>query len=539
MRRVARSTSATRQSAQRLGAQLGTRLRTTGTTGSVRPRAGSVRGPSVRWSGMPAELDDRKRFSRRDARLPEERRRLRQGRRHRCWPTASCPPTRADGRRPRRREHVRVHRGRPPGVDRRRARARATRASPAPGWWSPAAWPSATATSSRPRCPRPTRSSGSRARARSSTSCCAARKPTGVRDLLELPRPAPSAPWAYVKVAEGCDRACAFCAIPSFRGKQRSRTPESIEAEARGARRAGRRRDRARRAGPRVVRPRRRRARLARAAAAPPRPARAPHGLARVRLLYLYPSRGASDPLVATMLELPTVVPYFDLSLQHAGAGLLRRMKRWGSGDRFLDDHRRHPRRASPTPRSGRRSSSASPARPRPTTTRCSRSSTTRGSTGPASSRSRARTAPPAATLDGAVADVARARAAARVCRGAGADHAAARATRSSGETIEVLVDGRRRRRRPRRPHPPRGARDRRRRAARRAATVRAPGRARARDGARRRRPRPRREGRLRDGGGRARRRAAPKRFGQSALATPANFVTIAPDRRRDPDARC
>ena len=99
------------------------------------------------------------------------------------------------------------------------------------------------------------------------------RKPAGVRDLLELPRPAPSAPWAYVKVAEGCDRACAFCAIPSFRGKQRSRTPESIEAEVRGARRAGRRRDRARRAGPRLVRPRRGRARFARTVAAPARPA--------------------------------------------------------------------------------------------------------------------------------------------------------------------------------------------------------------------------------------------------------------------------
>src|SRR5437667_891249 len=59
------------------------------------------------------------------------------------------------------------------------------------------------------------------------------RKPEGVRDLLELPRPAPSAPWAYVKVAEGCDRTCAFCAIPSFRGKQRSRAVESVEAEAR------------------------------------------------------------------------------------------------------------------------------------------------------------------------------------------------------------------------------------------------------------------------------------------------------------------
>src|SRR5262249_56290969 len=57
-------------------------------------------------------------------------------------------------------------------------------------------------------------------------------------------------------------------------------------------------------------------------------------GLARVRLLYLYPSE-VRDPLVSTMLELPTVVPYFDLSLQHASAPLLRRMKRWGSGERF------------------------------------------------------------------------------------------------------------------------------------------------------------------------------------------------------------
>jgi ribosomal protein S12 methylthiotransferase len=62
---------------------------------------------------------------------------------------------------------------------------------------------------------------------------------------------------------------------------------------------------------------------------------RAADGLVRVRLLYLYPSE-VRDPLVSTMLELPTVVPYFDLSLQHADARLLRRMKRWGSGDRFL-----------------------------------------------------------------------------------------------------------------------------------------------------------------------------------------------------------
>src|SRR3954463_534530 len=161
------------------------------------------------------------------------------------------------------------------------------------------------------------------------------RKPTGVRDLLELPRPAPSAPWAYVKIAEGCARACAFCAIPSFRGEQRSRTPEAIEAEARGLVEAG--------AAELVL--------VAPDPAGYGRDANEPgalapllrrldglrdHGLARVRLLYLYPSE-VRDPLIATMLELPSVVPYFDLSLQHAAPGLLRRMKRWGSGDRFVE----------------------------------------------------------------------------------------------------------------------------------------------------------------------------------------------------------
>jgi ribosomal protein S12 methylthiotransferase len=159
--------------------------------------------------------------------------------------------------------------------------------------------------------------------------------PEGVRDLLELPRGAPSAPWAYLKVAEGCDRACAFCAIPSFRGKQRSRTPDSIVREARDLVTTGAKelvlvaQDLAwygRDAGePGALAPLLRRldAELA------------SEGLARVRLLYLYPSE-VKDPLVSTMLELPTVVPYFDLSLQHAARGLLQRMARWGSGDRFL-----------------------------------------------------------------------------------------------------------------------------------------------------------------------------------------------------------
>lgn len=160
------------------------------------------------------------------------------------------------------------------------------------------------------------------------------RPPTGVRDLLELPRHAPDTPWAYVKVAEGCDRSCAFCAIPSFRGRQRSRAPESIEAEARALVEGGVAelvlvaqdlasygRD------------------IAEAGALVPLLRRldalAPHGLVRVRLLYLYPSE-VRGPFVETMLELPTVVPYFDLSLQHAAKPLLRAMRRWGSGDEFL-----------------------------------------------------------------------------------------------------------------------------------------------------------------------------------------------------------
>ena len=50
-------------------------------------------------------------------------------------------------------------------------------------------------------------------------------------DLLNLRRPAASLPWAYVKIAEGCDRACGFCAIPSFRGPQKSREVDSILRE--------------------------------------------------------------------------------------------------------------------------------------------------------------------------------------------------------------------------------------------------------------------------------------------------------------------
>ena len=148
-------------------------------------------------------------------------------------------------------------------------------------------------------------------------------------DLLNLPRPPAAAPWAYVKVAEGCDKACGFCAIPSFRGPQRSRTIGQVLAEvdelvAGGVREvvlvaqdlASFGRDQG--VGTKDIVP------LVEAVA---------DRVPRVRLLYLYPSE-LTEPLVDAMLA--SGVPYFDLSLQHVSPTLLRRMRRWGHGDRFL-----------------------------------------------------------------------------------------------------------------------------------------------------------------------------------------------------------
>ncbi len=161
------------------------------------------------------------------------------------------------------------------------------------------------------------------------------RKPLGVTtelpsfDLLNLPRPPASAPWAYVKVAEGCDRNCGFCAIPSFRGPQRSRTVESIlaEVDALGVHEivlvaqdlASYGKDKPGELG---------------AGSIVPLVRQVSQRVARTRLLYLYPS-DLSDELIDTIIN--TGVPYFDLSLQHVSKPHLRRMRRWGDGARFLE----------------------------------------------------------------------------------------------------------------------------------------------------------------------------------------------------------
>jgi ribosomal protein S12 methylthiotransferase len=148
-------------------------------------------------------------------------------------------------------------------------------------------------------------------------------------DLLELPRPAPGMPWAYVKVAEGCDRRCGFCAIPSFRGRQRSRPEAHVVAEV----------DALVAAGVREV------VLVAQDLASYGRDLPGTGGLVellaavaarvpRVRLLYLYPA-SLDDRLIEAIAE--GGVAYFDLSLQHVASGLLRRMRRPGSAERFLE----------------------------------------------------------------------------------------------------------------------------------------------------------------------------------------------------------
>jgi len=146
-------------------------------------------------------------------------------------------------------------------------------------------------------------------------------------DLLHLPRPASRSPWAYVKIAEGCDRNCGFCAIPTFRGPQRSRTIDDICAEVEQLQAkeivlvaqdlAAFGRDQGK--GERAIVP------LVNAVA---------ERADWVRLLYLYPS-DLNDALIDAICA--TGVPYFDLSLQHVSKPLMRRMRRWGGADVFQE----------------------------------------------------------------------------------------------------------------------------------------------------------------------------------------------------------
>jgi len=177
---------------------------------------------------------------------------------------------------------------------------------------------------------------------------------TRVGDVVQLgggpPPPAPShtvfdhtAPrtlttrgYAYLKVAEGCDNPCTFCAIPLWRGRFRSRTVESLVAEARALEGAGIRelcliaQDTTRYGGDLGE------GDLAR------------HGLTRlveallaatdipwIRFLYAYPTT-LDDDLLRLMGTESRFCSYLDMPLQHSHPEMLRAMRRGGRRERYL-----------------------------------------------------------------------------------------------------------------------------------------------------------------------------------------------------------
>jgi ribosomal protein S12 methylthiotransferase len=140
-------------------------------------------------------------------------------------------------------------------------------------------------------------------------------------------------PVAALKLASGCDRRCAFCAIPSFRGAFVSRPPEDILAEAEvlaadGVRELVLVSENSTAYGKDLGDVRLLEQLLPALAAV--------SGILRVRVVYLQPAE-VRPGLLETILTTAGVAPYLDLSFQHASAEVLRRMRRFGDGDRFLD----------------------------------------------------------------------------------------------------------------------------------------------------------------------------------------------------------
>ena len=139
-------------------------------------------------------------------------------------------------------------------------------------------------------------------------------------------------PWAPLKIASGCDRRCAFCAIPTFRGAFVSRRPNDVVAEGRWLASQGVRElflvsenstsygkdlgdlDLLEQLLPELV---------------------AIEGIERVRVSYLQPAE-IRPGLLRAMASTPGVVPWYDISFQHAAGPLLRRMRRFGDTDSFL-----------------------------------------------------------------------------------------------------------------------------------------------------------------------------------------------------------
>lgn len=156
--------------------------------------------------------------------------------------------------------------------------------------------------------------------------------PAGFTLRATDPRRLSQAPHsAYVKIAEGCNRTCAFCTIPSFRGKQRSRSIDDVVDEVKRLVDMGTVEvnlisqdtiafGRDLKDGTDLAKLVERVADVA--------------GVRWVRIFYLYPET-LKDELIALLADHPRVLPYVDMPLQHASDAMLQRMRRGHGGDRM------------------------------------------------------------------------------------------------------------------------------------------------------------------------------------------------------------
>ena len=140
------------------------------------------------------------------------------------------------------------------------------------------------------------------------------------------------APIAPLKIASGCDRRCSFCAIPYFRGSFVSRTPNEIIEEAKWLADSGvselylvseNTTSYGKDFGD-----------LKLMEKLLPEISKI-EAVKRIRLSYLQPAE-VRPSLLQAMVSVDKVVPYFDLSFQHANGDLLRSMRRFGDGEKFL-----------------------------------------------------------------------------------------------------------------------------------------------------------------------------------------------------------
>jgi ribosomal protein S12 methylthiotransferase RimO len=155
--------------------------------------------------------------------------------------------------------------------------------------------------------------------------------PAHLRPVLR--RRLDAGPVASLKLASGCDRRCSFCAIPAFRGAFVSRDPQELLAEAEWLARSGVRElvlvsENSTSYGKDLGDPRLLEKLLPQLAEV--------DGIVRVRASYLQPAE-TRPGLVEVIATTPGVAAYYDLSFQHSSEPVLRRMRRFGSTERFLD----------------------------------------------------------------------------------------------------------------------------------------------------------------------------------------------------------